>query len=85
MASKLSIGGHIADIGSGLGSGIGGIIGGVGGGITNTVGGVTNGSPWNLLLLGGVAYLLFAKPAIPSPAGSTPLPATHSLARQTTS
>ena len=93
MARPGSFGGHLADIGGGLGSGLGGLvgglgkgvggaIGGVGGGLTSTLGGVTNNSPWMLLVLGGAAYLLFAKPAIPTQANSTPLPATQPLPRQ---
>lgn len=93
MAKPSSFGGHLADIGGGLGSGLGGLvggigsgvggaIGGIGGGITSTIGGVTNQSPWMLLVLGGAAYLLFAKPSVPMQANATPLAATHPLPRQ---
>lgn len=93
MAKPSSFGGHLADIGGGLGSGLGGLvggigrgvggaIGGVGGGITSTIGGVTNSSPWMFLVLGGAAYLLFVKPSVPTQANTTPLAATHPITRQ---
>lgn len=87
----MSFGGHLSDIGRGLGSGLGGLVGGIGGGIgqtisgvgagvTSTISGVTNGSPWVFVGLGAAAYLLL-HPNV-APTGSTPVPATHPIARQ---
>lgn len=89
---QMSVGGHLSDIGRGLGSGLGGLVGGIGGGIgqtisgvgsgiTGTISGVTNGSPWVFVAMGGLAYVLL-HPNV-SPAGASPVPATHPIARQT--
>jgi len=81
----MTLGGHLADFGTGLGSGLGGIVGGIGSGVGTAVGSVTNDNPVVLVALGLVAYALFSKPAVPTAAGSTPLPATQPVTRQLTS
>lgn len=84
-AGATAVGQGIGGFIGGIGTGVGQAIGGIGSGITGTIGGLTGESPWALLAMGAIAYLLFARvPPAPAPGtASAPLPATRPIPRQT--